>query len=1073
MARQYCDEAPSTSAALTAKLSAYDSDVLSEVPIQDTYQDNFMLDHSVHKMYYSEQPAFINNSDTKITSDSNIISYDQYLKDNESEVVQGTTSHEQQDVMIMVVIEEMSNEVAKCNAVNQENKTVNESLTAELERYKEHVKIFEERHKFDLKDSKKYIDSQMRGIIVDRNAKDIMRIAMHVDVENKFVLPANDETLKYSKMEQTYIDDYSRPCKNQDAPEFSAFFEINELKTQLQKKNTTIINIKDHNATLKDLQPLSPKLRQNREVHVDYLKQTKKYAHILRDIVKQARALQPIDSALDYACKFTTRIQELLVYISATCPISLNKSEKLVVVKPMNKSRKVKFIEPRVKSSTSASGSKPSVNTNKNRISRTSSSNQKNKVENHLRSVKSSSHKKNSVSECNASTNHVVLDVNSKFVCSIGLLRAIRRHNGNIWPPSVVSRAPATEAPIPNDTIDTPSSTSIDQDVRSASISPTNKDTQAPVLHQDVEGQETPNAGIFINQSKYALEILKKYGMESSDPVDTLMVERTKLDEDLQGIPVDPTRYHGVKILEEVPLAVHMLGNLKFTKKAVKDLIYGMAIPLETMSDEIKAFADYLDYLAKTKGETPVKGRGNGLLTKKGVTVAVEKLETVHVLKKKRTETVIEETSQSEEVVEIIDSEETEDEEEITLIRRQTGVVIGRQAYKDSDEEDLDHSKKLKGIKTLSDAAQFMVNIKKARKTSKDGFILQQHFKGSDISSDDERSEADDMEKIEKVRLIKLMMTKLKKRRSSEIKIQSMVEVSICQKVPVIRRPQLVYTFISMIPEKTTQPSQSRRKTKVILKRSKKPETQADTDVILKRFTTLETKIEAMSKVNLPKAIGKSVQAHLKKVLSKDAPDFSKIKQEKAVKQSMPKFSIKLFDEVSLKEYDRKDKLLKLIMKSKSYNIHPIHNKLYEALMDSHLDPPADVDKESKKRKRKDYDASSSNKSKDKKASSKKDDEELAHDDVMDVKGVTHDDTTPKQDRCPYDLSKPLSLQGPSGRTTILVDFFFNKDLEYLETGNKEKKYASSLTKPKAARYELEGLEEMILKLWSSSKEGA
>ncbi|GKA57011.1 retrovirus-related pol polyprotein from transposon TNT 1-94 [Tanacetum coccineum] len=49
--------------------------------------------------------------------------------------------------------------------------------------------------------------------------------------------------------------------------------------------------------------------------------------------------------------------------------------------------------------------------------------------------------------------------------------------------------------------------------------------------------------GIFINQLKYALEIIKKYGIESSDSVDTPMVDRTKLDEDLQGIPVDPTRY--------------------------------------------------------------------------------------------------------------------------------------------------------------------------------------------------------------------------------------------------------------------------------------------------------------------------------------------------------------------------------------------------------------------------------------------------------------------------------------------------------------------------------------------------
>ncbi|GKB38519.1 retrovirus-related pol polyprotein from transposon TNT 1-94, partial [Tanacetum coccineum] len=52
--------------------------------------------------------------------------------------------------------------------------------------------------------------------------------------------------------------------------------------------------------------------------------------------------------------------------------------------------------------------------------------------------------------------------------------------------------------------------------------------------------------GIFINQAKYALETLKKYGMDLSDPVDTPMVDRLKLDEDLSGIPVDQTRFRGM-----------------------------------------------------------------------------------------------------------------------------------------------------------------------------------------------------------------------------------------------------------------------------------------------------------------------------------------------------------------------------------------------------------------------------------------------------------------------------------------------------------------------------------------------
>ncbi|GKB91070.1 retrovirus-related pol polyprotein from transposon TNT 1-94 [Tanacetum coccineum] len=53
--------------------------------------------------------------------------------------------------------------------------------------------------------------------------------------------------------------------------------------------------------------------------------------------------------------------------------------------------------------------------------------------------------------------------------------------------------------------------------------------------------------GIFINHSKYALECLTKYGMKSSDPVDTLMVEKSKLDVDIQGKVVDPAHYHGME----------------------------------------------------------------------------------------------------------------------------------------------------------------------------------------------------------------------------------------------------------------------------------------------------------------------------------------------------------------------------------------------------------------------------------------------------------------------------------------------------------------------------------------------
>ncbi|GKD93995.1 retrovirus-related pol polyprotein from transposon TNT 1-94, partial [Tanacetum coccineum] len=52
--------------------------------------------------------------------------------------------------------------------------------------------------------------------------------------------------------------------------------------------------------------------------------------------------------------------------------------------------------------------------------------------------------------------------------------------------------------------------------------------------------------GIFINQSNYVLEILKKYGMESCDPVGTPMEIKDKLDLDQNGSPVDATKYRSM-----------------------------------------------------------------------------------------------------------------------------------------------------------------------------------------------------------------------------------------------------------------------------------------------------------------------------------------------------------------------------------------------------------------------------------------------------------------------------------------------------------------------------------------------
>ncbi|GJT73762.1 hypothetical protein Tco_1033048 [Tanacetum coccineum] len=68
------------------------------------------------------------------------------------------------------------------------------------------------------------------------------------------------------------------------------------------------------------------------------------------------------------------------------------------------------------------------------------------------------------------------------------------------------------------------------------------------------------------------------------------------------------------------------------------------------------------------------------------------------------------------------------------------------------------------------------------------------------------------------------------------------------------------------------------------------------------------------------------------------------------------------------------------------------------------------------------------------------------------------------------DVSKPLPLGGPPGQVTIQPQLFFNKDLEYLMSGDKGRKSALSISKLKAAQYLDFGLEELVPSLWIESK---
>ncbi|GJW08626.1 retrovirus-related pol polyprotein from transposon TNT 1-94 [Tanacetum coccineum] len=161
-----CDELNTAKVALMANLSHYGSDALSEVHNHDNV-NNDMTNQVVQAMPSSEQSNVVNHSETEITSDSNIIPYSQYLIESQQVAVQNSNSSAQQDDLILSVIEQLKTQVVHCTKTNLENKSVNDTLTAELERYKEQVKVLKEGQNVDLKSQDNVSDSCAQSVEID------------------------------------------------------------------------------------------------------------------------------------------------------------------------------------------------------------------------------------------------------------------------------------------------------------------------------------------------------------------------------------------------------------------------------------------------------------------------------------------------------------------------------------------------------------------------------------------------------------------------------------------------------------------------------------------------------------------------------------------------------------------------------------------------------------------------------------------------------------------------------------------------------------------------------------------
>ncbi|GJU13685.1 retrovirus-related pol polyprotein from transposon TNT 1-94 [Tanacetum coccineum] len=132
-----CDELNTAKVALMANLSHYGLDALAEVHNHDNMNNN-MINQAVQAMPSSEQSNVNSNSSA------------------------------QQDALILSVIEQLKTQVVNCTKINLDNKSVNDTLTAELERYKEQVKVLKEGQNVDLRSNDTISDSSAQSVEIDR-----------------------------------------------------------------------------------------------------------------------------------------------------------------------------------------------------------------------------------------------------------------------------------------------------------------------------------------------------------------------------------------------------------------------------------------------------------------------------------------------------------------------------------------------------------------------------------------------------------------------------------------------------------------------------------------------------------------------------------------------------------------------------------------------------------------------------------------------------------------------------------------------------------------------------------------
>ncbi|GJY64678.1 integrase, catalytic region, zinc finger, CCHC-type containing protein [Tanacetum coccineum] len=200
------DEAPTTHTMFMANLTSedpifnevgtsYDSDIPFEVQDHDNYHDSVYGHHDVHEMQNNIQQDYVVDSEADYTSDSNIISYDQYVEDNAEHVVQSNVSSVQNDAL-RSIIDEMHEEGVQSRIVNKQDRVVKDSI--EVLNWRD-IRTVEEKPSSQLQNEKSNANCLSNQLLFDVEQSRCLDLEAEISkLQNENQKDVNDEMIRAS-----------------------------------------------------------------------------------------------------------------------------------------------------------------------------------------------------------------------------------------------------------------------------------------------------------------------------------------------------------------------------------------------------------------------------------------------------------------------------------------------------------------------------------------------------------------------------------------------------------------------------------------------------------------------------------------------------------------------------------------------------------------------------------------------------------------------------------------------------------------------------------------------------------